>query len=55
MAYVAPHFPWKLTAFMLNTLLNGSAIASSSATSLSASILEGGRFPGGEVGKEEAK
>jgi hypothetical protein len=26
MAYVAPHFPWKLTAFMLNTLLKGSAV-----------------------------
>jgi hypothetical protein len=57
MAYVAPHFPWKLTAFMLNTLLNGSAAASSLATSVSsralASILEGGRFPRSEVGKEE--
>ncbi|EAQ89589.1 hypothetical protein CHGG_06208 [Chaetomium globosum CBS 148.51] len=57
MAYVAPHFPWKLTAFMLNTLLNGSAAASPSETSVSsqalASFLEGGRFPGSEVGKED--
>jgi hypothetical protein len=57
MAYVAPHFPWKLTAFMLNTLLNGSAAASSSATNVSsralASLLEGDRFPGSEVGKED--
>ncbi|KAK4041987.1 hypothetical protein C8A01DRAFT_14340 [Parachaetomium inaequale] len=56
MAHVAPVFPWKLTAFMLNTLLNGSAASSSSAQNVSqalAPLLEGEQFPGsGEVGKE---
>jgi hypothetical protein len=49
MAYVAPHFPWKVTAFMLNALLNGSAAASSSAQNVSqalAPLLEGEQFPG---------
>jgi hypothetical protein len=57
MAHVAPRFPWKLTAFMLNALLSGStAASSSSAPNVSqtlAPLLEGEQFPGsGEVGKE---
>jgi hypothetical protein len=71
MAHVAPHFPWKLTAFMLNTLLNGSssAAAASAAPNVSmqspaaglARLLESQQFPGSgsgsgkEVKEEEVK
>jgi hypothetical protein len=59
MAHLAPVFPWKLTAFMLNTLLNGSDASSSSSLSSAqnvsqalAPLFEGKQFPGsGEVGK----
>jgi hypothetical protein len=48
MAHVAPHFPWKLTAFMLNTLLKERAVAQALAR-----LLEGEQFPGsGQIGKE---
>ncbi|KAK4243403.1 hypothetical protein C7999DRAFT_36275 [Corynascus novoguineensis] len=57
MAHVAPHFPWKLTALMLNTLVNGSAVPSSpsspSSTSPAANVsqdlallVDGAQFPG---------
>jgi hypothetical protein len=59
MAYVAPYFPWKLTAFMLNTLLNGSSSSSSeniSQGSCLARLLESDWFPAaaeqGKVVKE---
>ncbi|KAL2268505.1 hypothetical protein VTJ83DRAFT_3351 [Remersonia thermophila] len=35
MAYFAPHFPWKLTAAALNTLLNGSSASTSALPSVS--------------------
>jgi len=60
MAYVAPTFPWKLTAIMLNTLLSGPATStpSSSAQNVSqalAPLLEGARFPGSaEIGEENS-
>ncbi|KAL2158341.1 hypothetical protein VTH06DRAFT_4389 [Thermothelomyces fergusii] len=54
MAHVAPHFPWKLTALMLNTLLTGpdaslSVPSPSSSQTVSESLtplLEDPRFPG---------
>ncbi|KAK4102908.1 hypothetical protein N658DRAFT_485116 [Parathielavia hyrcaniae] len=46
MAYLAPHFPWKLTAFMLNTLLNGSSSENVSLGSGLARLLESSQFPG---------
>ncbi|KAK4096003.1 hypothetical protein N658DRAFT_437027, partial [Parathielavia hyrcaniae] len=54
MAYLAPHFPWKLTAFMLNTLLNGSSSSENvSPGSGLARFLEDTRFPGAlEEGKD---
>ncbi|KAL2168383.1 hypothetical protein VTG60DRAFT_7362 [Thermothelomyces hinnuleus] len=61
MAHVAPHFPWKLTALMLNTLLNRPAAPSSpSSTSPAANVsqdmapfFDGARFPRiGEVKME---
>ncbi|KAK4153104.1 hypothetical protein C8A00DRAFT_43939 [Chaetomidium leptoderma] len=63
MVHLAPQFPWKLTAYMLNTLLNRSASSStrnvSQASSL-ARLLESDRFPGlaqegGDEGKEGKK
>ncbi|KAL2260023.1 hypothetical protein VTK26DRAFT_6108 [Humicola hyalothermophila] len=59
MAYLAPHFPWKLTAFMLNTLLDGSYSSSSSNVlqgSGLARLLESDPFPGAvEEGKDANK
>jgi hypothetical protein len=55
MAYLAPHFSWKLTAFMLNTLLNGSSSSSPKGSQDSglARLLESDRFPGAvEEGKD---
>ncbi|KAL1841014.1 hypothetical protein VTJ49DRAFT_7530 [Mycothermus thermophilus] len=51
MAYLAPHFPWKLTATMLNTLLNGSVAAVSESSSVSqagnlAKLVVTEEFPG---------
>ncbi|KAK4119938.1 hypothetical protein N657DRAFT_244275 [Parathielavia appendiculata] len=48
MAYLAPHFPWKLTALMLNTLLKGSSSSSPNASQGSglARLLESDQFPG---------
>ncbi|KAK4243072.1 hypothetical protein C7999DRAFT_18519 [Corynascus novoguineensis] len=54
MAHIAPHFPWKLTALRLNTLLNGPAAPSSPSSTLSAtnvsqdlaSLLDVAQFPG---------
>lgn len=63
MAHVAPHFPWKLTASMLNTLLNGSSPSSSSPSTAAvapvsnvsqaaglAQLVESKQFPGSEKG-----
>jgi hypothetical protein len=56
MVYLVPHFPWKLTAFMLNTLLNGSSSSSpnvSQDSGLTRLLLESDRFPGAvEEGKD---
>ncbi|KAL2018448.1 hypothetical protein VTK56DRAFT_804 [Thermocarpiscus australiensis] len=57
MAHVAPHFPWKLTAFMLNTLIGSSPSSSSSQNNVSQALdclLEiGARFPGWEDEDEQ--
>ncbi|AEO60999.1 hypothetical protein MYCTH_89981 [Thermothelomyces thermophilus ATCC 42464] len=63
MAHVAPHFPWKLTASMLNTLLNGSSPSSSSPSTAAAApvsnvsqaaglaqLVESKQFPGSKKG-----
>ncbi|KAK4125245.1 hypothetical protein N657DRAFT_655303 [Parathielavia appendiculata] len=54
MAYLATHFPWKLTASMLNTLLNGSSsFENVSPGNGLARLLESDWFPGAvEEGKD---
>jgi hypothetical protein len=53
MAYLAPHFPWKLTAFMLNTLFGSSSLPNVSQDSGLTRLLESDRFPGAvEEGKD---
>jgi hypothetical protein len=62
MAYVAPTFPWNLTAFRFNTLLTGSAAASSRAAAAQdvsqapAPLLESAQFLGtAEVRKHNSE
>ncbi|KAL2014991.1 hypothetical protein VTK56DRAFT_6550 [Thermocarpiscus australiensis] len=56
MAHLAPHFPWKLTAYMLNALIGSSPSSSSTpdASQALACLLEGGKqFPGWKEDKDE--
>ncbi len=58
MAHIAPHFPWKLTALMLNTLLESSSSISSSSQNVSLAqdlfrlLDEGAPFPGSSTEKD---
>ena len=53
MAHIAPRFPWKLTALMLNTLLESASLSSSSqAQDLLRLLDEGAPFPGSSTGKD---
>jgi hypothetical protein len=54
MAHLAPHFPWKLTAYMLNTLIGSSSSSSPDDSQTLARLLEGGKqFPGWKEDKDE--
>ncbi|KAK4239733.1 hypothetical protein C8A03DRAFT_42664 [Achaetomium macrosporum] len=54
LAHLVPHFPWKLTAYMLNTLVGSSSSSSSDESQALARLLEGGnQFPGWKVDNED--
>jgi hypothetical protein len=54
MIHLAPHFPWKLTAYMLNTLIESSSSLSVDEPQSVAGLLGGGeQFPGWKEDKDE--
>jgi hypothetical protein len=54
MTHLAPHFPWKLTAYMLNTLIGSSLSSSADESQALAGLLEGGeQFPGWKEDQDE--
>jgi hypothetical protein len=47
MAHLVPHFPWKLTAYMLNTLIGSSSSSSPDGSQALSRLLEGSKqLPG---------